>query len=47
MERAATDRGLWSRLRAGIPPVATVSDMATAHGCLYRELLDTEQRMTA
>lgn len=47
MVRAATERGLWSRLRAGMPPVATVSDMAVAHGCLYRELLDTEQRMSA
>lgn len=47
MERAATDRGLWSRLRASIPPVGTVSDMAAAHGDLYRELLDIEQRKTA
>jgi glycosyltransferase involved in cell wall biosynthesis len=47
MVRAATERGLWSRLRAGIPPVATVSEMAAAHGRLYRALLEAEQRMSA
>ena len=47
MTRAVSERGLWSRLRAGIPPVPTVSDAAVAHGRLYRELLDTEQRMSA
>jgi glycosyltransferase involved in cell wall biosynthesis len=49
MVHAATERGLWSRLRAGIPPVATVAEMAAAHGRLYRALLEAEheQRISA
>jgi glycosyltransferase involved in cell wall biosynthesis len=47
MSRAATETGLWSSLRAGIAPVATIAEVATAYARLYGELLEEDQRKLA
>ena len=47
MSRAATEEGLWSSLRDGIAPVATVTDVAAAHARLYAQLLEFDERRSA
>jgi len=47
MKRAATEPGLWDRLRRNIAPPPTTVDSAKAHAALYREILNQEQRMSA
>jgi glycosyltransferase involved in cell wall biosynthesis len=39
IRRAATEPGLWDRLRAGIPSVTMIEDRAAALAGIYRELL--------
>jgi len=47
MSRAATEEGLWSSLRGGIAPVATMTDVAAAHARLYAQLLEFDERRSA
>jgi glycosyltransferase involved in cell wall biosynthesis len=45
MRRAATEPGLWDRLRAGIPSVPMIEDRAAALARVYRDLLESRRRI--